>query len=131
MKRIIAIIILYIACIGMTNAQEGSLFDYQIQRLDDQNYTMQMQLSENSNTQYIQIHFFEKGVELVIYEASINKKKDGNYYLYFEGVENLVFLDNITFQFNHDFGMLKEPSVVVRLIDKDFNQIDTYQQTIQ
>jgi hypothetical protein len=120
-----------VSFVTISYAQEGSLFNYEVQRVDEQNYTVQIQLADNSNTEYIQIHLLEKNNVLMVYEASLNKKSDGKYYLFFEGVETEVSLDNIELNFNHGLGLLLKPALIVKLIDKDFNQIDAFQKIIE
>ncbi|WP_298487866.1 hypothetical protein [uncultured Maribacter sp.] len=126
----IAVLFVFILFSFITTAQDGALFDYEIERIDGNNYELKLQVSGDIDIQYIQIHFLEKGKSLDIYEASLNKKRDGRYYLFFKGEENQVFLDNVEFKFTHNYGLLSEPSVIVKLIDKDFKVIDSYQKNI-
>ncbi len=131
MKKTIATIILLIAFIGVSHAQEGTLFDYQIQKQDSVNYEMQFQLFNTANVQFIEVKFLEKGNELAMNVASLNQKKDGKFYLSCDGDEKMVSPGEMTMNFTHDFGMLQEHSVMVRLLDKDFNLIDSYQKVIE
>ncbi len=135
MRRII--FILSFLCITAQGiAQQNGRFDYQIQRLDDTRYEMQLQLWEPENVQFIRILILEKGQDFKIMEAALNKKGDGNYYLFFENEEYSVALSNINFSFDHSLegipnvDALNEPSISVELIDMDFNRLASLQKSI-
>jgi hypothetical protein len=102
-----------------------------MQKLDSVNYEMQLQLFDATNVQFIEIHFLEKGNELVMDVASLNQKKDGKFYLSCDGDEKIVSLNDITLNLSHEFGMLTDQAVMVKLLDEDFNLIDSYQKLIE
>tara|TARA_R110000868_G_scaffold164987_1_gene397931 strand:+ start:214 stop:606 length:393 start_codon:yes stop_codon:yes gene_type:complete len=126
----IFLILLFLFFTSNASSQEGTLFDYQIQKLEDSKYQIQLQLHVFENVQFIQIQFFDGTHELQTYQASLNRKKDGKFYLFFNNDETIVNLEAIELQIMNNFGYLKAPSVKINLVDKDFNKIDSYQQII-
>lgn len=122
--------ILFFTFLVAVSAQQGNRFDFEVQRIDDTNYEMKLQLLNAENVQFIRFQFLEKGQDLEIYEASLNKKSNGKYFLFFQNEEFEVDLNSISLSFTHDFGTLQEPTVVVQLLDFDFNQLDSLEKAI-
>lgn len=130
MKRFLATLITITAFIGISYGQQNNVFDFQIKKSGSENYEMQLQLFDTSNVQFIEVHFLEQGNELLMETASLNQKKDGNFYLAKGNDEKVVSPENMVLTFTNDFGMLKEHTIEVRLLDKDFNLLVSTSQPV-
>ncbi|UBZ14006.1 hypothetical protein LDL77_19260 [Flagellimonas marinaquae] len=130
MKKNIVTLITVIAFVGVSYGQQNNMFDFQIQKSGSEDYEMQLQLFDTSNVQFIEVHFLEQGNELLMEAASLNQKKDGKFYLAIGNDEKVVSPENMVLTFTNDFGMLKEHTIEVRLLDKDFNLLASVSQPV-
>ncbi len=131
MKKLGITCIFCIAFICITHAQRSPLFDYQIRKIDDTGYELWLELFQTENVQFIEVHFLSRGNMLGMETATINKKKDGKRYLAYNGRERQIDLSNIQMTFTHDFGLVPEHSIMVKLMDKEFNLLDAQEKAVE
>ena len=125
MNKLRLTLTLFITFVGISHAQRETIFDFQVQKTDSTQYEIQLQLHEPAQVQFIEIYFMEKNFELAVEGASLNQKRDGNYYLAYNGKEKRVDPNNMLMRFAQDLGPLRDHSLQIKLMDKQFNQLDT------
>ncbi|WAC02734.1 hypothetical protein N7U66_03420 [Lacinutrix neustonica] len=79
-------------------------FDYEVHVPAKGVYEISFNFYEVINIQFIQIDLFEEEGLMASYEAIINKKADNNYYLFFNDVERLVYMDQLKLVVNNTYG---------------------------
>jgi len=113
------------------NGQEG-IFEYQVTHPSKDVYELAFQFYEAVEVQFIRVNLYDDQNLMGSHEAILNKKADNNYYLFFEGKEELVYMDQLTLVINNPYGKLKveHQYIEVQLLDKEMQPIDTYRKEV-
>lgn len=136
MRNLFYTILLFV-CAQQVSAQHNNRFDYQIQRVDSVNYELNLQFTDVKDVQFIQIKLLEREQEFKIMEASLNRKRDGEYYFFLEGNERKVQPEDIIILFdqhieglNAEVVYLEEPKVIIDLIDNNLTILESLEKVI-
>ena len=131
-KIIFSVLIIGICLFAMSkvNAQEPHTFDYQIVKVDSLSYTISMDLKSPENVQFIEVRLMKKGSDVGYYMASLNKKRDGKYYLFYDNNEWETSLNEMVFTVKDKYGLPTVDEVLINLMTEDFNMITSKSQPV-
>lgn len=132
MKKLLTkiLILVCLSSYSLLNAQQGTKFDFEIFPIDDVNNEIQIKIFDATNVQFIEIYLMDGSNQLSMSIASLNRKKDNKYYIFYKNKESVTSLNSIIINVENEFGILESPSILIKLMDKENQQIDSYQKTI-
>lgn len=130
MKKIGLAIAFFTLLVSMSHAQRVSSFEYQVHRLDSIHFEIQLQLQQPDSVQFVEVYFLKGNNELAVDMASLNKKRGGKFYLYHNGREERVDPRYMSLNVTHEFGTLRGQTVLIKLLDREFNQLDAQEKAV-
>lgn len=117
-------------------AQQNVSFDYQVTQIGQGEYEFLISIPEPGNVQFLEIGFLDNAEDDFVSEmfiGSLNKKSDNNFYFFINDNEVQInpgeFIVQITRQ-EEVQGQELNGSVSIKLMDKDLNILNSYQQVI-
>ena len=93
-------------------------------------YTISMDLKSPENVQFIEVRLMKKGSDVGYYMASLNKKRDGKYYLFYDNNEWETSLNEMVFTVKDKYGLPTVDEVLINLMTEDFNMITSKSQPV-
>lgn len=137
MRILITYIVLSIAILFTWNSQAQTTvqFDYTVSKTAENQYEFLMNLPNPSGVQHMEIGFLDFPEDEFASEtfiASINKKSDNNFYFFINNNEVKINPAEFVFLVERlqDISDSEIKRVYIKLMDKDLNILNTYQQVL-
>jgi len=131
MKYYILLILLSLFSLDSVYSQD-ELFDFRVETISGEEYAVHVHFYKQMDVKFVEFSLIVEDDVVSFEQAILNKKLDGNYYLFLQGKETLVYLDDFVLPLSTEFTIdsLSKKYVEIKLLDVNFNQIDTYRKEI-